>query len=250
MALDIGENEFEEKVLNASSTVPILVDFWAPWCGPCKMLSPVLEKLEREMNGRFTLVKINTDESQALAGAFQITGIPAVKLFMNGRVKDEFTGALGEVQVRKFLEKNLPDPALESILAIEDPLKAAEEILKSGRISEELEKILLDAFRSQGASQASFRYLEAIRSTGSPYSDARNQILEFLKEAEQEEKDHFLKIAESKTTDSLDYFIEKVRSSQGKIRDRYKKGLLAAFALLGNDPLVPEYRRKLSSILF
>ena len=134
-AFDVSTAEFQEKVVAASQHVPVLVDFWAEWCAPCRQLKPVLEKLAAEYGGRFLLAKVNSDQNQELAGRCGVRGIPNVKAFVGGHLVDEFTGALPEAQVRAFIDKLLPSPA--------EPLRvAAQEARASGEI--ELALSLLD----------------------------------------------------------------------------------------------------------
>ncbi|KQT12415.1 thioredoxin [Ramlibacter sp. Leaf400] len=111
--IDVTLENFESEVIAASMTQPVLVDFWAPWCGPCKAIGPILEKLEIDYEGRFKLVKINSDEEQQLGAAFGIRSIPTCILLMNGQPVDGFMGALPEGQLRQFLDKHLP-PADEA----------------------------------------------------------------------------------------------------------------------------------------
>ena len=106
--IDVTVENFETEVIAASMTTPVLVDFWAPWCAPCKTLGPILEKLETAYEGRFKLVKIDSDQEQQLAGAFGIRSIPTCILLINGQPVDGFQGALPEGQVREFLDKHVP----------------------------------------------------------------------------------------------------------------------------------------------
>ncbi len=102
---------FEKDVIAASTLAPVLIDFWAPWCGPCKTLGPMLEKLEAEYEGKWRLVKVNVDENQELAAHFQVRSIPHVVAFADGRPVDQFIGVLPEGQLREFLDRLLPDGA-------------------------------------------------------------------------------------------------------------------------------------------
>ena len=106
--VDLTQDQFESEVVERSRAAPVLVDFWAPWCGPCRSLSPVLEKLADEYAGAFLLAKINTDESPDLARAFQIRSIPQVILFQEGKAVDQFAGAIPEAEIRQFLKPYCP----------------------------------------------------------------------------------------------------------------------------------------------
>jgi putative thioredoxin len=114
LSYDVTEADFEAAVLEPSLQVPVLLDCWAPWCGPCRNLGPVLEKLVQAYGGRFLLAKLNTDEAPQISAALQIRSIPLVVLFIGGRPVDQFTGALPEGQIRAFLDKHLPAGAPEA----------------------------------------------------------------------------------------------------------------------------------------
>jgi len=110
MSTDTTLKSFQADVIDASMQVPVLVDFWAPWCGPCKTLGPMLEKLEKDYGGRFKLVKVDTDKEQQLAQHFRIRSIPSVYAFVGGQPADQFQGALPEGKLREFIDRLMPNP--------------------------------------------------------------------------------------------------------------------------------------------
>ncbi len=128
-SFDTATDSFERDVLKASEQVLVLVDFWAPWCAPCRSLKPILEKLAGEYRGRFLLAKVNSDEQPQLSARFGVRGIPNVKAFVGGKLADEFTGALPESGVRAFIDRLIPTPG-------EKLRRAARELLAQGDFDE------------------------------------------------------------------------------------------------------------------
>jgi len=157
--IDVTLENFETEVIAASMTQPVLVDFWATWCGPCKVIGPILEKLETDYAGRFKLVKIDSDQEQQLAAAFGIRSIPTCILLMNGQPVDGFMGALPEGQVRQFLDKHLPpaeDGPQEEIVEEEAPLDA----------QGQLEKLQHALATNPADDDARFQYVQALLLAG------------------------------------------------------------------------------------
>ena len=136
--IDVTMHNFEADVIAASQTTPVLVDFWADWCGPCKSLDPLLEKLEVAYEGRFKLAKVNADVEQELASAFGIKSLPTCILLMDGRPVDGFMGAVPEGKVREFLDKHLPSD--ETVAALAEA-QEAEQLLDAGDTDAALQKM-------------------------------------------------------------------------------------------------------------
>ena len=160
--IDITIENFEQEVIAASLSQPVLVDFWAPWCGPCKAIGPILEKLETEYGGAFKLAKINSDEEQQIAGAFGIRSIPTVVLMKNGQPVDGFQGALPEGKVREFLDKHLqalpPGEDEEEEVALPDEAAADPEA--------QLEKLQHAVATDPANDEARFEYVKSLLLAG------------------------------------------------------------------------------------
>ncbi len=272
---------FQTDVLERSKQVPVVVDFWAPWCGPCRMLGPILEKLAREKNGAFVLAKVNTDEEPSLAAAFGVQGIPAVFAVRDGRPVDQFTGAMPESQLRAWLEGILPaedetrseaaralaaeDPtaaeaAVRAVLADYPNSKAARRVLaellfSSGRLKE-AEPLLEELAEMGGADEACERMLseirlqEAVEKQGDPAElQARlradpNDFAAALALAEIEAARHDYAAA-------LEHALHVVARDRGDLRESARALMLRVFNVLGGDhPLTEEYRLKLTMLLF
>jgi putative thioredoxin len=137
-AITLTRANFDDAVLQASAARPVLVDFWAPWCAPCRALAPILDRLAAEFAGRFTLAKLNTEDEPELAARYGVRGIPNCKLFADGRVIDEFTGALPESALRDFLAGALPSPAAPLVAAARAALATADAAGALARLDEAL----------------------------------------------------------------------------------------------------------------
>jgi putative thioredoxin len=170
---DITHQNLEAELVNASVQQPVLLDIWAPWCGPCKTLGPILEKLEVAYAGRFKLVKLNADDepeiAQQLSQMFGVRSIPFCVLFKGGQPVDGFVGALPEPEVRKFLDKHVPSAAEA---AAEDEMQAAEELLAGGDNDSALDRLQAALATNPANDTARYDYIRALLNAGR-IADAR-----------------------------------------------------------------------------
>lgn len=274
--IDVSEATFEFDVIQRSHEIPVVVDFWAPWCGPCRMLGPMLEKLADHPEYEFILAKVNVDENPTLSMQYQVQGIPAVKAFRNGRVVAEFTGAQPLPKVQEFIKQVAPseiDQALaqaQSLLATRH-WAAAEQAFRNLLLEYSDHQVamlnLARALLAQGKGCEAIGYLQDC-TDGDTYQQATKlmPLAEFLcralteKDSWEDEKIPTIEAQYRQTAHllthgnfaaAMDGLLEVLRQDK-----RYRKGeprevMLGLFELLGDtDPLTQKYRRELASVLF
>ncbi|MEO5346800.1 MAG: tetratricopeptide repeat protein [Magnetococcus sp. YQC-9] len=275
----VDGRSFEREVVERSRSVPVLVDFWATWCGPCRTLGPILEKLAEEMEGRFYLAKIDSDRDPELARRYGVRGIPAVKLFVDGEVVDEFTGALPESQVRRFLDQALPNEvdklagagrSAENGQAWEPALAFYRQALEldetHGAALLGLTRVLLALGETEAALDAlsrlkpkdresvEARTLAARLAFGAAQADL--EVLEARVAASEADLEARMALGEAlvareRYAEGMDRFLEVLRRDRTFGDDAARKAVLRVFDLLGpTHPLVRGYRQKLSALLF
>jgi putative thioredoxin len=275
-ALDVGLADFAQSVLEESKHRPVVVDFWAPWCGPCKSLKPILEKLAAEYGGKFLLAKINSDDNQELAARYGVRGIPSVKAFVNGQMVDEFSGALPEGEVRAFLDRLVPSPADELRQQAADARLAGEVsgalklLADASRLDPDHVGVRLDAAEIMldlnEADEAS-RLIGSVPDDADPRVPALKARLQFMGAAGEDEaalsarvaanendlearlKLANLLVAAGQYEPGMEQLLEIVRRDRGFGDDIGRKTLLSAFSLLGGGEMVSRYRRMLASAL-
>ncbi len=278
-SFDVDQSNFQQIVVEGSRQAPVVIDFWAPWCGPCKSLKPILEKLADEFQGKFILAKINSDENQALAAQFGVRGIPAVKAVVDGQIVDEFSGALPEGAVREFLGRIIPSPAdellaqaaalreagdLDGALAAlgqasqldpaneETRLAAAEILAEQGQLDEArqlLNSLSEDARKEDRAARLAAKLNFAGSGGGADESALRDQVAARPEAMEPRLELANLLIGSGRYAEGMDELLEMIGRDRAWNEEAARKTLLSVFNLLAGDPLVAQYRRKLASLL-
>ncbi|MBS0212410.1 MAG: thioredoxin [Proteobacteria bacterium] len=274
---------FEADVLQASIKTPVLIDFWATWCGPCKTLGPILEKLASEYNGAFQLAKVDVDKEQELGAAFQIRSIPTVILVKGGQPVDGFQGALPEGQVRQFLKQHgiepaaapAPEPAMEVPATALDPQAEVARLRAAVAADPKAEALKLDlalALLKTGATAEAEHILDALPANlatddRSLRARAHLGFAALLKDAPSVaaleavvaanpadlHARHLLgtqHLLEGRAAAGLDQFIDMLRRNRSYADGLPRRALIDAFRVVEDADLVGSYRRKMASLLF
>jgi putative thioredoxin len=279
--VNVTEADFEQVVIAGSSQRPVLVDFWADWCAPCRQLMPILAKLADELGGAFLLAKVDTEAEQALAAAFGIRSLPTVQLFKDGRPVDQFMGALPESEIREFLSRHIESEtdqriAVASEQMIRGDLDAAASLLAEVRADDPDNKRLFPAevrlALARGDYDAAADMLEHTPlelATDPDVAQLRGELAFTAAAAEAPDpatcearlaadpKDSAARyglaaqqVLAGDYQAALDSLLVLMRHDRGYGDDAARKGILMIFDLLGDDPLVTTYRAKLSRLLY
>lgn len=280
---DVTTENFEDAVIKASLTTPILVDFWASWCEPCKALSPLLDKLAAEYNGAFALAKVDVDAEQQIASMFGIRSIPTVMLVKDGQVLDGFAGALPEGQLREFLGRHLQPldavegNAEESVVEAEaeTPEAAINRLQQAIAAEPDAAGLKLDlavALMHAGHTDAAVAELDALPANlsvdpravrlrselelskalaGAPSAEVLRARIE-ANPADADARDQLgvRLLLEGEPAAGMDQWLELLKTQRDWNDGAAKKRLLAAFTTLNDAELVARYRRKMASLLF
>ncbi len=277
---DATEANFEAEVINASFEQPVLVDLWATWCGPCKTLGPLLEKVVDEFNGALRLAKIDCDKEQALAASFGVRSIPTVVLVREGQLVDAFTGALPEGAIREFLLRHVQpreaaEPAPAAPLVQETPEQAIARIQQEMAATPDRAELKLDLAIAQmqvgnaAAAEAELDALPANLASDDRARRLRGQLdfARSLKDAppeaelrarlERDASDHAARdllgvrlLIAGATEQALEQFLQVLAADRDWNEGGAKKRLIAAFSVIDDEDLVGTYRRRMSSLLF
>jgi putative thioredoxin len=244
MAVDIGENEFQSAVIDRSRELPVVVDFWAPWCAPCRQLTPALERAASARAGNVELVKVNTDENQNISRALQIQGIPAVKAFRNGREVAQFVGAAPPAQVERFFDGLVPSEAEQLVAAGDEAsLRRALELEPTRRDAKvKLAQLLFDRDDRDEA-------LELVQGIHGDFA-AEGLAARIRLEQQPGYAEAFKLLDAGSREQALDALIAAIPTADG-LKDDIRRAVVGILATYDQgDPTARSYRMKLSSALY
>lgn len=279
--LDITQEDFQQAVLDESHKRPVVVDFWAAWCGPCQQLMPLLQQLAAQYAGKFRLAKVNSDEQQALAQQYGVRSLPTVMVFRHGKAVDQFMGVQPEPKIRAMIDQYLEKPSdkliekareqaragdTDGALATlrtaleEDPdngdlrIELARALAQAGdpeAAEAELGKLPLDQSEKEEARALRARLVFAKTAAGIDPQAVAKELQEGDPRPEALEQMAAYAMLSGRAEEALELYLQLMKQHRSYNDNAGQKGLLAAFEVLGNDhPLVGQYRRQMASLLY